>query len=166
MIIGVSLPNISKRECISRNNSVLVYMNFPYIKQWSYNYPQCWSPWHLNYICSLPHSSNFYSLLSSLSRNFLKCRSILPAVLYIQSGKEIVILAYSQPPSYVGLKTTMLEISSHLVFQGNDWHKAYSSTPTCTLTHRLAHPMQALIPTETKDWQSSSSHIQIFILHG
>lgn len=151
VIIGVSLPNISKREYISRNNSAPVYMNFPYIKQWSYNYPQNGSPSHLNYICSLLHSSNSCSLLTVNFLAIFKCKSTLPAVLYMQFGKKIVILATSQPPSYAGLKTITLKTNSHFVFYRNDWHKAYSSPPTPTLSHRLAHPMQALIYTQKQN---------------
>lgn len=148
VITGVSLLNISKEEYISRNNSVPVCMNFPYIKQWSYNYPQYRSPWHLNYICSL-HSSNSCSLLTVNFLIIFKCKSILPAVLYMQFGKKIVILASSQSPSYAGLKTITLKTNSHLVFHRNDWHKAYSSPPTRTLTHRLTHtPVHTLINTQ------------------
>lgn len=82
-IIFVSLSNMNKRKYISRNNSVLVYTDFTYVKQRSYKYPQYWSfstsimyiPFNQAPISNLGSELNF--------SQFFKCKSFMPAALCI-----------------------------------------------------------------------------------
>lgn len=161
VIIGVSLPNISNREYISRNNSVPVYMNFPYIKQWTYNYPQYESPWHPNYICSPLHSSNSCSLLTVNFLAIFKCKSILPALLYMKYSnlglKPVTILCWPEN------NHTENQFSPHLP---PEWLTQSIFISTHPYTHPQTDIPHAGINTqrETEHWQNSSSHSKTFIL--